>query len=222
LDYSQIGWYSHVAVFFLLGDRKTKVVVPVAPVVPIKGGGAKVDPNAILAAPATSSDPVLTRVVLSRVDVTHLERRLRDIRTRFMDATVKKFPKMLYQCNEEFARTVCMLVGLLKSGVIVEADLGIDEAVQRSRASTASDEQRYSYQLAENGAVPGGYLLTVKLSGAKQSQSVSSLQLEVSEQLMHNLAGVLSADRDTDCLLDGEVCGLLRSSLGHHVQQQIV
>jgi hypothetical protein len=207
-----------VAVFFLLGDRRAAVVTPVVPVVPPKG--TKVDVNAVPPVPVASADPVLTRVVLSRVDVTYLEQRLRDIRARFMDATVKKFPKLLYQCNEEFGRTVCMLVGLLMSGMIVEADSGSNEATQRSRASTATEGQRYSYHLAENGAGQGGYLLTLKLPSAKPPQ-IASLQLTVNEQLMQNLADILSADKDTDCLLDGEVCGLLRSSLGYHVQYSL-
>ncbi len=195
LDYSRVGLYSHIAVFFLLGDRKPLVAPAVVPA----GKGAKVDPAAAaaLSAGAPSVEPVLTRVVLSRVDVVHVEKRLRSLRDRFIDADAKKFAKRLLRCHEDFGELAVQLVGLLRTGAVVASD----------------SDSSASFTVTENSAAAGRFLLTLTVPAGRQAASV--VQLAVTEQLLQNLAAAFCPDRDLEALADNEVCGFIRTALGY-------
>ena len=114
-DYSRSGAYSHVSVFFLLGDKTATPTIPVA--APTGKGNAKVDPAANIS--TNSKEPVLTKLVLPRLDLSFIEKKLRHLRDKLIvDASTKKLQSIVSSINQESATLIIMFIDLLRVGII--------------------------------------------------------------------------------------------------------
>lgn len=181
------GLYSHAAVFFLLGDATAAAAAAAAPA---KGG--KPDPNAA-AAPATSVNPILTKVVLYRSDVRKIEKGLRVLRQDFSlhEAAGPSHPT--YKgFAAQYASLVYGVYQLLHHGYI-PSDL-----------MTAEQWNDQTLSLADGG---------IKISIDKVS-----IALPFGHKVLTNLANIFTTQRDMLYVQDLEVCKFVRYSLGYSTQ----
>jgi len=199
LDYKVSGLYSHLHVFFLLGDR--------------------VSGDTPAAADATSLQPFLTKLTLPRLDVVFIEKALRDTRDRLIDAAHKhkalteKAPagagptraeaaelarllQLNRLCADEAGDTLVLLLSLLRGGVISEQKASADPG------AAVAEQEPYTVAESQTDTLPL-HTLTLFLGPG-------TLALKVTPTLLLNLAQVLSADCDTLQLPDNDVCSLLR------------
>ena len=207
---SAAGRLSHVSVFFLLGDN---AVTP---------------PSA--APPSNSNEPILLKLVLPRIDVVRVEKQLRSVRDRLMDAEAKANPAALQSARQDFGTVVCVLIGLLQDGIIINRWSGEEKD---GDAADGSSVDR-SFEIVESkasgvgvggggGGVGGGaaaYVLNVAVPGRASSSSsytttTTTVSVSVHPMVLLHLADVCCPDRDVSLLKDGEVCRLLRTTLGY-------
>ncbi len=195
-DYSSAveGRLSHVSVFFLLGDAMTPSTAP--------------------SSSSNSNEPILLKLVLPRIDVVRVEKQLRSVRDRLVDAEAKANPGALQSARRDFGTVVCVLMGLLQNGIII--DRWSDEEKDDDGGGDASSVDR-SFEIVESkatGAAPG-YVLNVAVAG--RASGTDTVSVPVHPQVLLHLADVCCPDRDVLLLKDGEVCRLLRTTLGYKV-----
>jgi hypothetical protein len=190
LDYSTSGLYSHVSLFFLLGDA----LLPTATTTAAGEAG-------------NSKEPILTKLVLPRADCVFVEKTLRVLRDRLLDAEKKSYTTVIAACVREFGDVLVLLLGLLKNGVITQEKPGSVEA-----ARVAELEKAYQITDAKgaNGAV--SYELSVPVS-----ENGVTVALRVTAELLLHFAEVLCVDRDAELLKNNYVCAFLRGALGYKV-----
>lgn len=189
LDYSSAGVYSHVSVFFLFGD-----------------GTLPGTASTTAGETGNSKEPILTKLVLPRTDVTHLERTFRDIRDKLLDAESKNYKEVARSCQDAFGETLVLLLGLLKNGIITQE--------QGEGGSHATQYLVTESKAAATDTVTS-YDLTVTIKG--ESGSSSSILLKVTSELMLHFAEVLCVERDAELVRDNFVCAFLRTALGYKV-----
>lgn len=190
-DYSSavVGRLSHVSVFFLLGDAVT--------------------PSAAPSSSSNSNEPILLKLVLPRIDIVRVEKQLRSVRDRLVDAEAKANPAALQSARRDFGTVVCVLMGLLQNGIII--DRWSDEEKDDGDASSVDR----SFEIVESkatGAAPA-YVLNVAVAG--RASGTDTVSVPVHPQVLLHLADVCCPDRDVLLLKDGEVCRLLRTTLGY-------
>jgi hypothetical protein len=200
-DYSSAvaGRLSHVSVFFLLGDAVT--------------------PSAAPPSSSNSNEPILLKLVLPRIDVVRVEKQLRSVRDRLVDAEAKANPGALQSARRDFGTVVCVLIGLLQNGIIIdrwrdeENDHRGDEENDRGDASSVDR----SFEIVESKATgaASAYVLNVAVAG--RASGTDTVSVPVHPQVLLHLADVCCPDRDVLLLKDGEVCRLLRTTLGYKV-----
>ena len=140
-DYETSGLYSHVSIFFLLGDA-------VLPTATATTSGATT---------GNSKEPILTKLVLPREDCTYIEKTLREIRFRMMDTESKKFQKPRRVCQYEFGDVLVLLLGLLKNGIITQ-----DKQVTEKAEKTEKTEKTKKTESEQTSTVEKLYKITEK------------------------------------------------------------
>jgi hypothetical protein len=180
---STFGFYSHASVFFMLGDGKSTP----APVAAAPAKGAKVDPNAV-AQSSTSTDPVLTKVVLYRGDVLRIEKTLRQIRQQ-LSALKPPTEIELTEHAKLFAQWSYAILMLLRHGYIPSE--AMSEAVWNHNTYSFSDG-------------------IVKVTIDKVQFSVP-----FNVKFLTNLANVFTTQRDLLNIADVDLCIFVRYCLGH-------
>jgi len=189
-DYSSAGRLSHVSVFFLLGDATPSTAAPSS---------------------ANSKEPILLKLVLPRIDVVHVEKQLRSVRDRLMDAEAKANPVALQSARHDFGTTVCVLMGLLQNGII------IDRRGEGKGTSVESDNSNLFEIVESKGSgTATAYTLTVPVS-LPDNRTAVRVSVSVNPQVLLNLANMCCPERDVYLLKDGEVCRFLRATLGYKV-----
>lgn len=191
-DYSVAGLYSHVSVFFLLGDA-----VSPTPAASSAGDGTN------------SKEPILTKLVLPRVDVVFIEKALRALRDRLLDAEAKNYHTVIRACQAEFGAVLVQLLGLLKNGIITQDKAGTDLSASADRT-----EVDKGYQLGETKAATGASTYELTLPVGEEN---TPLAMKCSADLMLHFADVLCPDKDTELLKDNNVCAFIRLAQGYKV-----
>jgi hypothetical protein len=189
-DYSTAGLYTHVSVFYLLGDA----VLPTATTTAAGEAG-------------NSKEPILTKLVLPRVDVVYIEKALRDIRDRLMDAEKKSYTTVIRACQDDFGDTLVLLLGLLKNGIITQEKPGSVEAARVA-------ELEKVYRVVESKSATGAAAYELVLPVGDGNMSVA---LKVTADLILHFAEVLCVDKDAELLKNNYVSAFLRAALGFKV-----
>jgi hypothetical protein len=193
LDYSTSGLYSHVSIFFLLGDAKTAAA------------GAGATPAA--PEPGSSREPILTKLVLPRVDVVHVEKTLRDLRDVLLDAEAKLFPTVLRNCQSAFGDCLVQLLGLLKNGIISQP---------KSFEGESATARGNLYEVVETPpAAPNG-LSSYEIQ-LPVGEAGTVITLKTTGDLLLHFADALCPDKDTELLKDNAVTAFIRVALGYKV-----
>lgn len=187
------GYYSHVVVYFLLGDSKLSAPAQAVTAPPAKG--SKADPAAVNAdankLASNSVNPILTKVVLYRGYVVEVEKKLRvirDVLTVFETSNAPKSNEYRKQVVEEYATLIYGLYHLLKNGHI------------------PNDLVNSSIWNDENLKVIDGSL--------KILLDKISLSVPLNVKSMEVLADVLCVERDVLLQVDNELCNYFRYTLG--------
>lgn len=190
-DYSKSGLYSHVSVFFLLGDA----VMPTAATLAAGDG-------------ANSKEPILTKLVLPKVDVVYVEKTLRGIRGTLLDAEKKSYPSVIHSCQRRFGDILVLLLGLMKNGIITQ------ERSSNSGGDYATGSAEAAYQLFESKAPSGAAACDLII---QVGDSKTPISLRVTADLILRFADVFCPDKDTELLRDNYVCAFIRLALGYKV-----
>jgi len=202
--YSQNGVYSHISAFLLLGDKVDLDAVPTAPVVPVPAAkGAKVAKGEPLVpavtTPVDSLQPILTKLVLPRVDVFAIERELRIIRDQLVVAVAKNVNEEVMLCNEKFAECVVLLVWLLQNGTMYNPG--------SASVTPTTLGMKAQYKIVESGS---DFSVQIHLS-----RSTLTVTLPINENLLLRLANVFSPQIAVEGLVDNDLCNFLRITLGY-------
>lgn len=196
----EVGLYSHVTAYYLLGSKATEVAItdPAA-----KGKGAP--PTA--AAPVGTADPVLTKIAIYRPDLVTIEKSLRDARDGLLDGLSKKVSDIVSKIGNDLCPLLISLVGLLKNGLILEGagtkkdslndDDEIEKFVDRCPETTASVSE-------ENGKT----IIAMNIGGI-------TCKLFVEEGTLARLADVVTFDKDCDSIIDNSILSFMRIVLGY-------
>ena len=207
--YSNGGLFSHVTAFLLLGDKRDEAAIAAAAAAPAaaaaaappaKGAAKGEPPKPVAVAPVESSQPVLTKVILPRVDVMDIERQLRVVRDKYLIVLPKSVTLEIQDCNEKFADLMTSLLWLLQNGTAFAPG-------SQSNTPTTLGMKAKS-KIVEKSA--SEFSLSISLP-----RSDKSIVLPISEKFMLNLANVLNPNMAVDALIDNDVCQLLRLSLGY-------
>jgi len=195
---SDVGLYSHVTAYFLLGSK----AVETAPDPAAKGGKGAPPPTA----PVPTADPVLTKIVIYRPDLVSIEKALRDTRDSLMDGLSKKFSDIVSKTGNALCPLLISLVGLLKNGVILEG------AGMKKVANDDDDVEKFvdrcpeiSTTLSEEN---GKTIITIIIGGI-------SCKLPVEEATLARLADVVTFDKDCDNIIDNNILSFMRILLGY-------
>jgi hypothetical protein len=195
---SDVGLYSHVTAYFLLGSK----AVETAPDTAAKGGKGAPPPTA----PVPTADPVLTKIVIYRPDLVSIEKALRDTRDSLMDGLSKKFNDIVSKIGNALCPLLISLVGLLKNGVILEG------AGMKKVANDDDDVEKFvdrcpeiSTTLSEEN---GKTIITIIIGGI-------SCKLPVEEATLARLADVVTFDKDCDNIIDNNILSFMRILLGY-------
>ena len=221
------GLFSHVTAFLLLGDKKdinaaatAAATAAAAAAAPAAKGAKKEDPSKLVpAAPMESVQPVLTKVMLPRVDLASIEKQLRDVRDKYLNVLPKNVTLEIRACNENFSDLLVALVWLLQNGTMYvpgsvantpvspSARLGLWVRVEREIIEKSGVDFSVALTLPREDAVVG--------DDKEGSGGTHSITVPIHERFMLNLANVLTPNVALDSLLDNDVCQLLRFSLGY-------
>lgn len=201
--YSSSGCYSHIAAYFLLGDKASTIVpVPVAPAPPVKGAQAE-PPKAVNTAPVNSVQPVLTKLILPRVDLLPIEKELRNVRSRLMDARAKSVKNAVLACNDQFSELMKGLVWLLQNGTIFAPG-----SATTTPTTAGKGGQVKIVEIQGNSNLEFALQITLQKNG-------STITVPITEQFMLNLANIFSSFIAVDSLVDNDCCAFLRMVLGY-------
>lgn len=200
MDYNKTGLYSHLSVFFLFGDALSNL-----------------SPNT---STSKSNEPILTKIVLPRPDVVYIEKLLRNIRDRIIDAEMKGIISIVESSRYDFGKAVCTFIGLLKQGVIIDDKLNINIKKEVTDAKdVANSNEKDSFEVIESkGTAPNttSYILNLSIYSEGKPSAIKT-SMSINEQSILNLANICCFDRDTLLLKDNEICRLLRVALGYKV-----
>lgn len=190
LDYTTAGLYSHVSLFYLLGDA----VLPMPGATPAGDAG-------------NSKEPILTKLVLPRADCVYLEKTLWALRDRLLDAEKKHYATVVAACVRDFGDALVQLLALLKNGIITQEKPGSVEAARVAELEKA-------YAIAETKAAIGGAAYELTLPAGENGVVVT---LKVTSELLLHFAEAVCVDRDAELLKSNQVCAFLRAALGYKV-----
>lgn len=188
-DYSKSGLYSHVSVFFLLGDAVTPTATTLS-----AGDGAN------------SKEPILTKLVLPKVDVVHIEKTLRNIRDTLLDAEKKSYTSVIKSCQRSFGDVLVLLLGLMKNGIITQE--------KSSAGDTTAGGAEPAFQLTEGKAANGAAVCDLVIS---VGDARTPVMLRLTADLILHFAEVFCPDKDTELQKDNFVCAFIRAALGYKV-----
>lgn len=192
-----VGLYSYCAVFFLLGDKSKSVAESEVSAIKGKPGKGK-----DIAAPVVekSKEPVLTKLVLPRFEVVKFEKRLRRLKDQYVDAEAKKQVELITVYNTQLAELLMSMRSLVKHG-------------SSSASIAVSSENGYEgdqYSIAEKEGESGKVLLSIpSLDNPKHLTTVT-----ISTDFIQHLADVFCVDVATECLVNNDICCLVRDALG--------
>ena len=223
------GLFSHVTAFLLLGDKKdtnaaAAAAAAAASAAPPAKGAKKEDPSKQVAAtPVESVQPVLTKVMLPRVDLRSIEKQLRDVRDKYLDVLPKSVTLEIRACNEKFSDLVVSLVWLLQNGTMYVPGSAANTPI--SPSARLGLPVRAESEIIEKSSAEFSVTLTFprdhddtegeEKEGGGGGGGTHSISVPINEKFMLNLANVLSPGVALDSLLDNDVCQLLRFSLGY-------
>jgi hypothetical protein len=197
----EVGLYSHVTAYYLLGSKAPEVAIPDPAA---KGKGAPPPPSSSSSATA---DPVLTKIAIYRPDLVKIEKALRDNRDSLLDGLSKKINNIVSKVGNDLCPLLLSLVGLLKNGLILEGagskkdssndDDEIEKFVDRCPETTTSLSE-------ENGKT----IITMNIGGI-------ACKLSVEEGTLARLADVVTFDKDCDSIIDNSILSFMRIVLGY-------
>lgn len=196
-NYEDTGLYPHVVTYFLLGNELTAAAAA-APVAEKGKPPAKGAPTPTPLAP--SADPILTKAVLYKAHLGRTERRLRNLRDKFIDSTHKNFASESRACAEELGGIVADFSQLLVLGSLFPP-------TGREDSPGDSSPSRPPYEVTSQ-AEPHSYHIEFRFA-------VRTCKLTVTEGVMQRLADVFSYRLDSDAIMDNELCVLIRAMFGH-------
>ena len=197
LDYTINGAYTHMSVYFVLGDKASIPVVPI--VVPTGKGNAKPDPNANVV--VTSKEPVLTKIVLPRTDLYFIEKKIRALRDKLLDAQSKKLNSLITNYNEESITLIVMFIDLLRTGIIV------------------FDTSKYDGKLETNDykvkIIPDTSNNTFNLEIISNITS-NVVTIALNDKILLNISNTICPEMSMDFLIDNDLCSIIRMGLGYN------
>jgi hypothetical protein len=237
------GFYSHVALFFLLGDA-LKVNNP-APAAAAAAGGKKPElkPAATtkgsesLSEGGNSAKPILTKIVLSRNDISQIEKKLRKLHYE-LTYEKKEISFTASNSNEyliyEYSKIMISLYCLLHYGYIPTSLHEYLKFIVSPEKLTESAEKK-TIEWNEAGVIKvtleniNQYYSTLNDStagnqeeGAQEAQdnqpTVTKVQfaLPMNPKIIQNCYQLFTIDSDQLNTVDNDLCSFIRYSLGHN------
>ncbi len=209
---SDTGLFSHVAVYFLLGPKKTIPLV----VVPVDVKGGKKQPPAAAAAAGAAAlalastteptaEPVLTKLMLYRAHVILVEKEIRSIRQALDIAGKNNWTHMEQQCGNRLGLILIQLQSLLKVGYI-PSPANSTHGAPSSVIDVNTIKKQFEICSPND---------TVTCNHVKMKIADVSCTIPVNDSCLSALADVFSHDKDTDAAVDNDICVFLRVSLGY-------
>ena len=182
------GLLSHLSVYFLIGNKLAASAVAAAPAADKKGAPPAAVAGGSSSPSAPTSPPVLTKLVLLRSDVILVEKGLRRVRDRLVDAWSKGAKFKLAQIALAFSNNVKLLLSLLKNGFIDPAEaFVIDELEEEGDKNNNSDKTQLASSSSSStggGSVSrGGGDLGAAGLGQKSVKSVPGAELSSAAEL---------------------------------------
>jgi hypothetical protein len=209
LNYSMSGLYSHISVYFLLGDKSNAPVGQLEPAVPVSKGkqpkGGNNEPAAAIS--LVSQEPILTKMAIPRVDVVYLEKKLRDVREMIIESELKRQQLLINKWNREFGFTFCLFLELFSGGIISTNVFSFVESEDMIEVG------EFSCSIVEDSVKAG--VFTAHFYSRKGGNKSSLIVLPIKEGLINQLADVLCPERALNSVVDNDVCSLLRVALGY-------
>jgi len=224
-----VGLYSHVSTYLVLGAKNTAPVLSAAEeaAAAAAAAGAKGGKAAAPAVPAPTTpiaDPVLTKLVLLRCDVVKVEKELRDIRGKLVDAEAKsRLKEVESACAAVASKVLKMLIILLTNGFVdSDADQGDEEEKGGDTSSSSSSSSPFSslptISVIENSTGKSTFSIYFDFPSTQNPFSPpAKCELPLAEDTLAHLADVFSFDKDMLQVVDNDVCVLLRSALGYRL-----
>ena len=119
--------------------------------------------------------------------------------------------------RHEFGKAMCIFIGLLKQGVIIDDKLNIN--IKKDKENPTNEIEKDSFEIIESkGTTPNTIIYTLNLFIHIEGKTDAiKTSMSITPQSMLNLANLCCYERDTLLLKDNEICRLVRSALGYKV-----
>lgn len=218
-----ISLYSHVSSYFLFGPKQNVAAAPVA--VDPKAKGKTAAPAPVTATPDANAQPILTKIVLFRQDLKWLEDELRDLYDKLVDGTIKGTNNAEKEADmaARLGHLIRVMVGLLNNGFIIDRELtGLNgkngELSERGSSLGGSVNGELAFGSLEDRSPTTEVVVNVN-DGGSISVLVRIGEVECivpfRKTCIKNLADILCNTKDTNSLIENNLCILLRTAFGY-------